>query len=439
MTEQASDHLIPSQHLPTLSPYPPPSQLRTSLDRLQRLVAPHQIIFDLRSTSSGLKPSLNQDLATLDAFELTYTRQWLERLVSLGSRRLVLVEDEEEVLEWEGLVEDGSYVLGRLMGGSASGGSEQVFLLPSPLGQEFEPLRIRIRETTLLSNSTGFRTWGSATLLAQRIASNPFDYLPTTTTTMTTSSDSEPVAAVRILELGSGTGLVGLTLIATLSALGIRSKVDLTDHEDSVLDNLRRNSDRFSTEELDEEEEVVGSRVSKLDWSDHQSALGSIRSHSKEGGRKVYDLIVAADVIYEPDHVGLIHSTVAALLRQPDPRSTTTRFGEGGTFHLALPLRSTHGLEMEAFEKTFPRVSSERDGREESGGGGGEAWRLAVVSEELIRAEKGDDGFESGNGVEEYRLVRIRWDSGEQVKGVGVGSVFLGVADPEYCCITLNV
>ncbi|KDE02373.1 hypothetical protein MVLG_07061 [Microbotryum lychnidis-dioicae p1A1 Lamole] len=417
MTEQPPGHLIPSQHLPTLSPHPPPSQLRTSLDRLQRLVAPHQIIIDLRSTSSGLQPSLNQDLATLDAFELNYARQWLERLVSLGSRRLVLVEDEEEAAEWEGLVEGGSYVLGRLMGGSASGGFEQVFLLPSPLGQEFEPLRIRIRETTLLSNSTGFRTWASATLLAQRIASNPFDYLPTTTaTTTTTISDSEPVAAVQILELGSGTGLVGLTLIATLSVLGIRSEVDLTDHEDSVLENLRRNLDRFSREGLDEEA-VVGGRVSKLDWSDHQSDSGLIRCHTKEEGRKVFDLIVAADVIYEPDHVELIHSTVAAFLRQPDPRST--RFEEGGTFHLALPLRSTHGLEMETFKKTFPRVSSERNGRKESGGGGGGgAWRLAIGDDKLIRAENGDDGLGSGNGVQEYRLVRIRWALGEEMEGV---------------------
>ncbi|SCV69592.1 BQ2448_2612 [Microbotryum intermedium] len=402
MTEQSLDHLVPSQHLPSLSPLPRHSQLQASLDRLQRLIAPHQVVIDLTSTYLDRERSI-EDAIDLDDFELTYARQWLERLVSVGSRQLARAEDEVEMAEWEGLMQDGSCVLARLMGGSASGGSEQVFILPSPVEKDDGPLRIHIQETTLLSNSTGFRTWGSAILLAQSIASRPFDYFPS----MDSRSPSHGKGPLRVLELGSGTGLVGLTVVGTLSTLRVRSRIDLTDFEEGVLSNLCRNLEKLRPS-IDSE--ILECHISKLDWSDYQSK-GSTRPHAPDYGRASYDLIFAADVIYEPQHVELIHATISALLRRPG-----TGLEGGGTFHLALPLRSTHGLEMHAFEKAFPRRPEGSTAEMEEG-----AMRLVIDHEESVIAEKGDDGFGSGSGsgsvggkgggkgVEEYRLVRIRW------------------------------
>ena len=76
------------------------------------------------------------------------------------------------------------------------------------------------------------------------------------------SSGKLNVTALRCLELGSGTGVAGLTL-AQLGA----ERVVLTDNDDDVLELMRRNV------KLNELEHNISCAL--LDWSDHSTWLTS--------------------------------------------------------------------------------------------------------------------------------------------------------------------
>ena len=82
---------------------------------------------------------------------------------------------------------------------------------------------VRLHEPSLTSDHLGFKTWTSSVLLSRRLTSLQ-QYLPQ--------------SQLRVLELGAGTGLVG---IAAACAWG--AKVTLTDLPD-ILPNLQMNTDR---------------------------------------------------------------------------------------------------------------------------------------------------------------------------------------------------
>ncbi|KAK4057389.1 hypothetical protein OIO90_001458 [Microbotryomycetes sp. JL221] len=179
---------------------------------------------------------------------------------------------------------------------------------------------------------------------------------------------------LRVLELGSGTGLVGLTAASMLKALDLSGHVHLTDFDDQVLCNLAINVDQASS---------AGSLTSvasvhKLDWAQ------CLQESQPLGFDHRYDLVLGADIIYEPQHVELVHSAVSKLLRLPHVDDRGERNGvttmSTPTFHLVLPQRSTHQQEQEAFDALF-RQTHHKTGRE-----AGKAdhhvsvWPMAVAS-----------------------------------------------------------
>ena len=167
---------------------------------------------------------------------------------------------------------------------------DRTFDIPSRDGK----LHLLIHEPTLIADNLGLKTWAASYLLAERFCSLS---LPSA------FSGKSCVA----LELGSGTGLVGM---AAAAVLGIT--VCLTDLPD-IIGNLKRN--------VDHNLETIQNRggnvaVSILDWSNPSSLevpsdIAVAHDASCEEEMKMtFPLILAADTVYSMEHPKLIVNVV---------------------------------------------------------------------------------------------------------------------------------
>lgn len=120
-----------------------------------------------------------------------------------------------------------------------------------------------------------------------------------------------------VLELGSGTGLVGLVC----DLLGA-AQVHLTDYHESVLKNVAINVQlNHSTR----------ATVSKLDFVQVAQGL------APEWEEKQFDVVIASDLLYEMEHAEHLPVAVRKLMK--------------GAFHFMIPLRPTHWNEVAHFEQ----------------------------------------------------------------------------------------
>ena len=107
---------------------------------------------------------------------------------------------------------------------------------------------------------------------------------------------------IQFLELGAGTGVVGLGLLAALP----HSQVTLTDKDISILSqNVERNNELANR-----------AKVEVLVWGDEE------RIHTTTGRKELYDCIVASDVLYSAACVNPLFQTVSSLLQM----ETTTMY-----------------------------------------------------------------------------------------------------------------
>ena len=137
---------------------------------------------------------------------------------------------------------------------------------------------------------------------------------------------------LRVLELGAGTGLVGLTIAHLLRIRQVNSEVVLTDFHPSVLQNLRRNVEANFPESLPEHVHVTSTQ---LDWSKFPN--GGTASNNFG----TFDLIVGSDIIYEEEHAIWVKACLELLL----PNSAI--------FYLLIPLRPTHTMESATISAVF--------------------------------------------------------------------------------------
>ncbi|KAF1954507.1 hypothetical protein CC80DRAFT_119323 [Byssothecium circinans] len=178
-------------------------------------------------------------------------------------------------------------------GRSAMGAISRKFRIPSPNGT-FE---LSIHEPALTGDDLGLKTWAASYLLAKRL--HTFDIL------------QGERGTAKVLELGSGTGLVGLAM-ASLGA-----DVVLTDLP-SIAPNLARNAKENSAVV---QQNGGSTRTGVLDWSAPTSCV-----LFNEGAVDLQDvcatlvtkfpLILAADSLYSPEHPRLLVSAVEAWLSE---------------------------------------------------------------------------------------------------------------------------
>ncbi len=181
--------------------------------------------------------------------------------------------------------------------------------------------------------------------------------------------------------------IIAAKLLATTK---IRPTIVATDYHPDVLENLKRNV-RINFPTIADTSSLV--EVKHLDWE-----------NPKYGAPldERYDIILAADVIYHPDHARWIKNCVEQLLRFPrtsDPNGVPMDGGSttGGVFWLMIPVRSTgrhEGLDLEvdrAFSDTV----------------GGIGPKLVILRKEDVDKQVGLGRADEGG----YKLFKIGWNA----------------------------
>jgi phospholipid N-methyltransferase len=149
-------------------------------------------------------------------------------------------------------------------------------------GDNGQEISIEIQDRAFIEDALGSRTWGSAPLLVSYLLREYFS----------SALNQERKECLRILELGAGTGLVGLAIAQYIQDFSDwQAEVCLTDYHQDVLANLKGN---MQLNRLIKQHDRVQVIVSHLDWNDTQS----------EEVQGPFDCIVAAgecSLVYE-DH-----------------------------------------------------------------------------------------------------------------------------------------
>lgn len=330
-------------------------------------------------------PETDRNLDTLrsDSFERSYAIRWLTALVAQSYRLLDSAgEDSTDTVQREALIQDAASLLAICAGSASAGTVTRVFRFHD--GQI--PIEVQLTDVPLENqdySSVGAQTWGSACLLADMLVEDQHLF-----------NLDEYGDGLRALELGAGTGLAGLTLAKLLQARGTACSLVATDFHPSVLSNLRDNfTANFPTTSS------VDVSVHALDWS-----KCSTTGQNAQPLDQPFDLILGADIIYEPEHARWIQGCVEKLLRRPEkPHSRDEVSHPPAKFHLVIPLRPTHLLESSTVEEVFPPLTSLSSHRDLS--------TLAVMSKDVIVCEAHGD-VRSRNGAAdqvEYAHYIIGW------------------------------
>jgi predicted nicotinamide N-methyase len=194
------------------------------------------------------------------------------------------------------------------------------FTIPTKSSQ----IEISIHEPTLTSDNIGFKTWGASYLLSKRLH-----------TLKLPQSDSP----LRVLELGSGTGLVGMAAAAVLGASVLLT--DLPEIEGNLTRNVRQNRPAI---------EVLGGSVTSavLDWSSPKEILfpaihdpADNAQSSNSDPISLFPIIVAADSIYAKEHPAMLVNAISAW----------TSLTSDARVLIELPRREGYEAELHDFRK----------------------------------------------------------------------------------------
>ncbi|KAI8816975.1 putative methyltransferase-domain-containing protein [Fimicolochytrium jonesii] len=237
-----------------------------------------------------------------------YARAFVKMLVRKAEEYAPDGEVNERVLEtYVGLLQDGNGAGGGGVAAYAVGDGEVAYTsyaIPirgeeTPAGIDYLTLR---EETAKISQgTTGLVTWEAALRFGEWL-------IHTYNSDNTSSSSSIPSIPpnARILELGAGTGFLGLLL----ARLGTAAAITLSDVDDGVLDRLRENvAINNSPSSLDTPRVIP--TVERLDWTNLN------KTHLE---RLDPTHIVCADVVYDPLLVEPLVGVLQAFLAlRPSP------------------------------------------------------------------------------------------------------------------------
>ncbi len=190
----------------------------------------------------------------------------------------------------------------------------RIFEVPILEGQT---VRVQLYEPSLTSDNLGFKTWTSSVLLSRRLV---------------TLQQYVPRSHWRVLELGAGTGLVGIAAACSWAV-----NVTLTDLPE-ILPNLQMN--------IQSNGDVIkacggDACAVALDWSDHTKV-----PVDKDDS---YSVILAADPLYSPDHPQMLVETVRRWMRRTSEAS----------FIVELPLRDGYHQERESLKTKLVDIGLE--------------------------------------------------------------------------------
>ncbi|EEH38821.1 rapid response to glucose protein [Paracoccidioides lutzii Pb01] len=199
----------------------------------------------------------------------------------------------------------------------------RVFTIPTTQDTTFQ---LTLHEPSLTSDNLGMKTWVSSYLLAKRLHT----LIPPSFLNSSRQKNNRPL---RALELGAGTGLVGLSFAAICGSLALIHLTDL----DAIVPNLAHNVE-LNKELLDSTGATATTGV--LDWSLEMD----LRSEPSDSER--YDAILAADPLYSSDHPQWLVQTIRRRLHP----------GSGSRAVVEMPLRDAYLPQVEDFRRRMDAV-----------------------------------------------------------------------------------
>lgn len=182
---------------------------------------------------------------------------------------------------------------------------------------------LELHEPGLTGDNLGLKTWGSSLVLAERLH-----------TLLLPGSTNVPL---EVLELGSGTGLLGLAAAGVWSA-----DVTLTDLP-AIVPNLRNNA-VANMETLNDVAPAARLSCGILDWNDPRDLNIAISIEDKGCKRErdhKFSVLLAADPIYSEEHPALFTQTVFTWLAREHKARLL----------LAYPLRDLYGQEFDMLRR----------------------------------------------------------------------------------------
>ena len=323
----------------------------------------------------GDDPAFDADILRADTFERDFAIRWLTGFTARGDTWVCAADcSGEESDARAALVDAAASLLSTFAGDGDEEALTRTFEFStgraSPSG-EAGAITIELNDAPLLKDdhtSVGLQSWGSCIRFAERIALDPGAYglaLP--------SQYARAGAPLRVLELGAGTGMLSIAAAKLLASPTPGAfEIVATDYHPSVLDNLCAN---VATNFPSPSAAVVD--VRPLNW-EHPAFDGALAAP--------FDIVLAADVIYHPEHARWIKACAERLLRP------------GGVFWLIMAVRPSgrHEGLSNTVDTVFSPVAEL---------GVGETKRLAVLAVEEIQKQDGvGRADESG-----YKLYEIGW------------------------------
>jgi predicted nicotinamide N-methyase len=312
------------------------------------------------------------DVLRSDPFERDYAVKWLIGLIARSDIWISGAPEEgygDTSDERSMAVDDAASLLSSFAGDvEPEPALTREFSFPRSDGAS--PICVRLNDGALLNTdhtSVGLQSWASSIILAERICLEPSLF----------HFDALDRPGVRILELGAGTGLLSIVASKFLPS----AEIIATDYHPDVLANLRSN---VSANVSGQDRSPIS--VHALDWSSPPTD-----GPFSEGS---FDMILAADVIYHPEHARWIKSCVQRYLRR-------SYHGDSyePVFWLIIPLRSTG--RHEGMDASVEQVFLTLDPMAESLGKG----ELVVLSKEEIARRNGVGRADEGS----YVLFQIGW------------------------------
>ncbi|TIC07848.1 S-adenosyl-L-methionine-dependent methyltransferase [Wallemia mellicola] len=265
-----------------------------------------------------------------DTFERRWSSNWLTRFIAISEEWMAEVEGTEEFNTRERVVEMAAAALACVAGMSAAGPIDRTFSFISR-----DRFDIVMHDKTINGHQdVGAQTWGAAVHLSRLICRHP-EYFGIK-------------SGARLLEVGAGTGLVGIVAAKVIEQLGYKNTTEiiLSDYLDDIIENLRKNVHNNGSE--------TKTSVIHLDWTEPDKGLGK------------FDTMYGADVCYDLNHAYLLHKAASELLSKE------------GTFHILIALRRTHIGMKESVQDAFSGKFVQPDGD-----------ALCIDKEDYFDVEKG--------------------------------------------------
>ncbi|OMJ26758.1 Protein-lysine N-methyltransferase EFM2 [Smittium culicis] len=357
-----------------------PPKLTADISDIQNVAGTLAYIKIQLGKQRGLKNQTQPDLPTLkhypwdldDSTEKAWCIDWLQQITKSASKILsnsyMSPDTKLNTDDFENLISDSSQIISELCGEGASNAKQVCINL---WDYNADPVSLYIHEPSFQEADLGSKTWGSSILLSRLISRKTFDF----------SNYS------KYIELGSGTGLCGISLINTLDKESSFSDITITDFLDPLLDSISKsihanfpsstknnnldtsgfsksiNSnllvhiekfDWFSINQLASNVSHLDSSTqgfvtpptaNYLDISPNFSSLATITPSFKQldvqKNLNSFDLIIASDVLYEVEHALIIPQVVRHLLsKRPQQRTS---------FIDSLPINSYSDLQSQKF------------------------------------------------------------------------------------------